>query len=150
MFMYGQDFEEKGHAAQWAKKRGLSKNIHFCGSTPHHDLQRMLKRMSVLLHPALEESFGMAVVEAMALGLPVVAGIGSGAVPWVLDDGHAGFLTDVRNPKKIAETLLTCIEQKQPREQRRRNAYKRVISLFSPSSVAEQSETIYERVLSLY
>ena len=72
--MYGDDFEEGGIAARWAGRKQLSQNIKFCGFLPHRELLKHLKTMSILLHPALEESFGMAVTEAMALGLPVVAG----------------------------------------------------------------------------
>lgn len=147
MYMYGSGFEKDGPACLWAAKKGLSRNIHFCGSIPHHDLQTRLRGMSVLLHPALEESFGMVIVEAIALGLPVVAGVRSGAVPWVLDGGKAGFLTDVRKPEKIAETLLTCLRQTEDRKQRQINARDRVLRLFSPNSVAEQYETMYHKVL---
>jgi len=148
MYMFGDGFEEDGPAWQWAARKGLSHNIHFCGLVPHLDLQTRLRGMSMLLHPALEESFGMAVAEAMALGLPVVAGVRSGAVPWVLDGGRAGFLTDVRKPDKISDTLVMCINDVEDRTRRQRNAYERVLNYFSPNSVAGQYETIYHKVLS--
>jgi len=106
--------------------------------------------MSLLLHPALEEACPMAILEAMALGLPVLAGKDAGGVPWVLDEGRAGFLADVRNPEKIAKTLLTCIEMTEHCEQIKKNASRRVMNLFSPSSVSDQYEKLYERVLSSY
>ena len=150
MFMYGEDFEENGLASQWAASQGLSRNIHFCGSTPHRDLLRKLREMSVLLHPALEESCGMALLEAMAVGLPVVGGIGSGAVPWVLDEGQAGFMTNMRHPEQIAATLLTCLGQVDERKQKQSHAYARVLSLFSPRAVAEKYERIYANALSVW
>ena len=104
--------------------------------------------MSILLHPALEEACPMALLEAMALGVPVVAGMNAGGVPWVLDGGQAGFLTDVRKPEKIAQTVLTCLQHKEDREQMRRKAYERVLNYFSPISVAKQYESMYEKVLS--
>jgi len=147
MFMFGDDFEEGGAAAQWAASRASIRNIHFCGLLPFRDLQRRLQEMSILLHPAREESFGMAVAEAMAQGLPVVAGTDSGAVPWLLDEGRAGFTTDVRKPEKIAETLLRCVRETQDRKRKQENAYRRVLTLFSPNAVAEQYENAYQRVL---
>jgi len=147
LFMYGQDFEESGPASQWAASNGLSQNIHFCGFHAPHDLRKQLREMSLLLHPALEEACPMTLLEAMALGLPIVAGRDAGGVPWVLDQGRAGFLTDIRNPKKIAECLFTCIERPQLRQQKQKNAYERVDRLFSPDGVAEQYEQAYERVL---
>lgn len=148
MYMYGNDFEAGGVAARWAMNQGLQRNIHFCGLLSHPELQQALSHMSLLLHPALEESFGMVLIEAMALGLPVVAGNTSGAVPWVLDNGRAGFLTDVRDSEQIARTLLTCVEQVEDRRWRQRAAYQRVLTVFSADAVAAQYETVYERALS--
>jgi L-malate glycosyltransferase len=148
MFMYGEGFEVHGPASQWAASKGISRNIRFCGFQPHGDLLKKLQGMSILLHPALEESCGMVLLEAMAVGLPVVGGIGSGAVPWVLDEGRAGFLTDMRHPEQIAATLLTCLGQVDERERRQSNAYERVQSLFSPSAVAEKYEKLYVNALS--
>jgi glycosyltransferase involved in cell wall biosynthesis len=150
MFMYGTDFEDGETASQWAASKGLSQNIHFCGFLSPSDLQRQLKEMSILLHPSLEEACPMTLLEAMALGLPIVAGDKAGGVPWVLDEGRAGFLTDVRNPTKIAQTMLTCIQDVEERNQKQQNAYDRVMRLFSPSSVAEKYEKMYEKVLSRY
>jgi glycosyltransferase involved in cell wall biosynthesis len=147
LFMYGHDYEEGGLASQWASTKGLCQNIHFRGFLSPYQLRTELSMMSILLHPALEESFGMAVTEAMALGLSVVAGTGSGGVPWVLDNGQAGFLTDVRDPGKIAQTLLACITQAEDRKRRQIHAYNRVVGLFSAGSIAEQYEKIYEKIL---
>lgn len=147
MFMYGTDFDESGPAAAWARKKNVAQNIRFCGPLPREKLLQELKTASILLHPSLEESFGMAVVEAMALGIPVVAGFQSPAVRWVLDEGRAGLLTDVRNPSSMKDTLLNCIEQREDREQRRQNAYQRVAAVFSPRAVAEQYELVYDNML---
>jgi glycosyltransferase involved in cell wall biosynthesis len=150
MSMFGCDFEEGGFASRWASSRDLNQNIRFCGLLAPRDLFRRLREMSVLLHPALEEACPLSILEAMALGLPIVAGSAAGGVPWVLDGGKAGFLTDVRDPKRITETLLTCIQQTKEREERRKNARCRVLNLFSPSCVAEQYESMYEKALTVH
>ena len=149
MFMYGHDFQEGGKAWQWASSKGLCRNINFRGFIPPRELQGELRNMSMLLHPALEEACPMAILESMAVGVPVVAGDDVGGVPWILDSGRAGFLTNVRDPAKIAQTLLTCIRQDDIRQEKQRNASMRVVKLFSPDSVAQQYEKIYHRALSL-
>ena len=90
----------------------------------------------------------MALLEAMALGLPVVGGRDSGGVPWVLDYGRAGYLTDVRSPGKIKQALMECITDADGREQRRQAARARTAELFSPDAVAAQYERKYAEVLS--
>jgi glycosyltransferase involved in cell wall biosynthesis len=147
MFMYGEDFEERGPAFQWAASRGRAENIRFCGFQPHSVIPKKLKHMSVLLHPSLEESCGMVLLEAMAVGLPVVGGAASGAIPWVLDNGLAGFLTDVKCPEQIAATLLNCLRNTDERKRRQRHAYERVLNLFSPGAVAEKYEQLYTNAL---
>ena len=76
------------------------------GRLPHHETLREIASAAVLLHPALEESFGMTGLEAMVVGTPVVAGCDSGNMPFLLDHGNAGVLCDVRSPQAIADALL--------------------------------------------
>jgi glycosyltransferase involved in cell wall biosynthesis len=147
MYMYGYDFEEGGPAWQWALSKGLGRNIEFCGFVPPHELQGKLRKMSILLHPALEEACPMSILESMGLGLPVIASMDAGGVPWVLDEGRAGFLTDVRQPKKIVESLLECITKPDVRKRKQESAYARVLNIFSPDSVAGQYEKVYEHAL---
>jgi L-malate glycosyltransferase len=149
LYMYGVDFEPGGIAERWALSKCLHANIRFCGFLPHSELLAALSEMSLLLHPSLEESFGMALVEAMALGLPVIGGAGSGGVPWVLDGGGAGFLADVGNPERIATTLMNCIYNTVDRQQRQNAAYERLVHCFAPGAVAEEYESTYTDALSV-
>ena len=148
--MFGQDFEEGGPASRWATRHKLNRNIQFHGFLRPSDLQTKLKEISVLLQPALEEACPLALLEAMAFGIPVVAGDNAGGVPWVLDGGRAGFLTDVENPKKLSETLLTAIQNVEECEHKRKHAFDRVMSVFSPDAIAEQYEKLYVKVLNSY
>jgi L-malate glycosyltransferase len=111
-------------------------------------LQRELRKVTMLLHPSVEEACPLALLEAMALGLPIVADATAGGVPWVLDNGRAGFLTNMRKVEQVARSMLDCITNSGLRELKRRNAYNRVFHVFSPSKVAEQYENMYRMVLS--
>lgn len=71
-----------------------------------------LGNFDILLHPSREESFGMTLIEAMAKGLPVVAGKDSGAVLWILYNGINGVLIDVNSPIGIAEGIKSIVEDK--------------------------------------
>ena len=52
-------------------------------------------------------------LEAIAQGLPVVGGRRSGAVPWVLGDGKAGVLTDVRSAPSLAAAISGLLDDPQ-------------------------------------
>ena len=59
--------------------------------------------------PSLQEGFGIVFLEAMAAGLPVVAG-DAAAVPEVVDDGTTGLLVDPRDPAAVAGALLRLLD----------------------------------------
>lgn len=90
-------------AERWWQQQGLRGRVQFAGALPHTAVLQEMTRADVLLHPSLEESFGVVLAEAMAIGLPVIAGQHSGAVPWVV--GEHGMLVDVRNPLAMCEAL---------------------------------------------
>jgi len=108
--LYGIDYESKGPAEQWTRDAGILNGICFHGQVPHKELMQRLPNYDILLHPSLEESFGNTLVEAMAAGVPVIAGKESGAVPWILEQGKSGKLVDVRSPHEIVQGIETLLQ----------------------------------------
>lgn len=111
LHLFGADFGAGEQAQRWAQSEGVGKAMNFRGRLPHRELVAALAQMDALIHPSLEESFGVVLAEAMALGLPIVAGRESGAVPWVMGANKAGLtdaglLTDVRSPGAMAQALI--------------------------------------------
>nr|WP_315496542.1 glycosyltransferase family 4 protein [uncultured Rhodoferax sp.] len=104
MHLYGNDFGPGQTAETWCKAKGIEKSMHFHGAVPHKQLLKELAKRDLLLHTSIEESFGMVIAEAMAMGLPVVAGNASGAVPWVV--GDSGTLCDITNTESIRTALI--------------------------------------------
>jgi glycogen synthase len=66
--------------------------IHFAGEIRDEDLPGLYAACDLLAWPAINEAYGMALLEAQASGLPVVAGA-SGGVPGIVGDGETGILT---------------------------------------------------------
>lgn len=150
LHLFGINFGIGEVAHHWVQANGLGAGMHFHGRQPHHGLLTALAGMNVLLHPSLEESFGVAVAEAMALGLPVVAGRDSGAVPWVLGfdparGGGAGQLTDAQSAPALAHALQAVFDD----EYGARSSAGRIraSALFSPLSVVAEYVRRYEAVL---
>jgi len=111
LVMVGQGYEPAGAAASWAEQCGLAEGIEFAGPLAHATLLRRLAvEATVLLHPSLEESQSLVLCEAQALGVPVVAGCRSGAVPWTVEDGVTGLLVDVGSTSAIAAALTRLID----------------------------------------
>lgn len=140
LYCYGADFGPDETAEKWAQAQGIAQGVQFVGWMPHQRLLSHLSESHLLLHPALEESFGVAVAEAMALGLPVVGGQGSGAVPWVVD--QAGLLVDVSKPQEIANAAGRLITDDALYVKCSAAAIQRV-KAFDPDLIAGQYEAAY-------
>ena len=66
-------------------------------------------RADLLVWPAVNEAFGMVLLEAQAAGLPVVAGAERG-VPEIVADGETGLLTAPRDPDALAAAIATLLD----------------------------------------
>ncbi len=108
LHLVGHGFEEDGPAHHWSAGKQLAQDVMFHGPVSRAELPEMLKKTKVFVHPSLEESFGMTVLEAMASGVPVVGGAKSGAIPWLLSSG-AGVLVDVKTPGAIADGVVRIL-----------------------------------------
>lgn len=143
--LVGPGHGEGGPAHRWAAAHRLDRGVEFLGSQPPSEVRRLLGSASVLAHPSLEESFGAVLIEAMAAGVPVVAGAKSGAVPWVI--GGAGRLCDVSQPTELADTLMEVLESPSTRTSLGEAGRLQTWERFRASSVAEQAVGIYKSVL---
>lgn len=144
LHLYGQDFGVGQMAESWSKQQGIAAGMMFHGVMPHKQLMEAISTADLLLHSSLEESFGLSIAEAMGMGLPVVAGDSSGAVPWVV--GGGGILCDVRQENAIKEAIENILI---PTNYSRYSsaARERVESLFTASAVTDAYFETYKTVV---
>lgn len=147
-WLYGSDYGVNGLAQRWAESHGVADGVHFAGKASHTEITTLLPDFDVMLHPSREESFGMTLIEAMQAGVPVVAGATSGAVPWVLDNGKRGVLTNINSPAAIAKSLCDLLTQPQQYEQLSQQGIISVQERFSIPIVTAAYEEQYRRILS--
>jgi glycosyltransferase involved in cell wall biosynthesis len=145
MRLVGPGLDGGSDQAELAERLGVREAIDFGGEIAPEAVADEYGRATMLVHPSLEESFGLSVAEAMSHGLPVVGGAGAGAVPWLLDGGRAGLLVDVRSPDAIAEGVCRVLDDVSLREELGSAAMKRA-SEFSAESVAVRALAVYETV----
>ncbi|BBB48868.1 glycosyltransferase family 4 protein [Pelolinea submarina] len=147
LWMFG-DGHGPGQAAQrWAEAHGFTQGVQFRGQTPHPELLRELsEKVDILVHPALEESFGIAIAEAMALHIPVVGGKFSGAVLNTLGEG--GLLVDVRSSQEIADAMLILAKDPDLRFTLGRLGRERAKQHYSLNKTTSMYEILYQQILS--
>lgn len=117
------------------------------GNVTHPDLMRFLSEQATLLiHPALFETFGVIIAEAKARGVPVVAGAVSGGTSYVVAD-KGGAIVDVRRPDRIAEAALAILSDPARYAGQSRDARADAAARFDKDRVAERYAAIYRRIL---
>jgi L-malate glycosyltransferase len=146
LVLVGNGYGPDGDAEQWAAARGLTSGVEFRGPVPYEQIRELLAGADLLVHPSLEESFGMVLLEAMAQRVPVIGGARSGAVPWVLDHGGAGVLTDITSPSAIAAAITGLLDDPARWSALSRAGYDRAWNEFRLDRVVDGYLRAYDRV----
>jgi glycosyltransferase involved in cell wall biosynthesis len=148
LLLAGNGMEAGGAAARWARDRGIAAGLDFRGMLTHKAVLAMLgEEVDILVHPALEESFGMPLLEAAAHRIPAIAGRASGAVPWLLGDGACGRLVDVRSPAAIAAAMVELGADPAGRRALGEAAWASMRTRFSLGVVADRYEAVLAEVM---
>lgn len=135
-----------------AKRQGLeaftdTNNLRDCvkfegyvDNTTHY-----LNRSNVLVHSAIDEPFGLVLLEAMSCKLPIVA-FRSGGIPEIVQHERTGFLTDINDVETFVSYILELKDNRQL-EDHMGNRGSEVVLQFSIENYVEQVEDLYHRLL---
>ena len=124
-------------------KYNLQENVKLLGF--RKDVQDILKASDVFIMPSYREGLPISMMEAMSLGLPVLASNIRGCKD-LIEDGRNGFLFDPRNIKEIYEKIKEIKENKDLREKMSKNNLED-IKKYSIKEVKKELNEIYERLL---
>ena len=113
------------------------------GFVPHDELQRLYARAAVVVCPSRREGFGVACLEAMAHGRPVVASAVGGLRDLVVD-GETGLLVPARDPGALRDALDTLLADPTLRRRLGSAGRRRAQELFSWSAVTDATLAAYE------
>lgn len=123
----------------------ISQRVHFLGARPQHELPLLYRAADVTVVPSYHESFGLAAVESLACGTPVVA-TRAGGLMTVIRHGETGYLVP-RCPGFFAERLDALLQNPDILEQMRLAARPSVLH-YSWKSVASHVYDIYDELIS--
>ena len=145
LLIAGISFEDwiRSDYARRAKELGLFDQIHVCGVVEKDILVGLTQKAHALCYPSLYEGFGFPPLEAMSLGVPVLAG-NSSSIPEIT--GQAACLVDPRSVDHIAQGLNRIIFDSDYRLMLIESGY-RQITRFSWQKAAAEYISLYKEVL---
>lgn len=141
----GKDYES---LTIYAKKLGIYDIVSFKGYVEQEALPQVLNVMDIFCAFSRSESFGVAVLEASATGLPVVV-TNVGGLPEVVRDGETGFIVEEWSKKAAVAALKKLLIQRELRE-RYGNAGRRfVLANYDCTESVNIMRGIYQSFLAL-
>jgi colanic acid/amylovoran biosynthesis glycosyltransferase len=130
---------------------GLNGVVRLHGAEPHATVSALMAEAHALLAPSRvaadgdEEGLGVALLEAQASGLPVIA-TRHGPFPEVVSHGETGFLAAERAPHELARYLLEIITQPEMALRMGSAGRQRVEQRFAPERITGQYEALYQEM----
>jgi glycosyltransferase involved in cell wall biosynthesis len=122
----------------------LGEHIHFLGN--RHDVPDLLAASDIFVLPSLWEGLSMALLEAMASGLPIVASEVSGTVQVVIPN-ETGLLVPPGDVQKLTEAIKQLLSDPTRAQAMGAAAKQRVEAEFSAQKQADEHLTLYRRLL---
>ena len=108
---------------------------------------RELASFDIFVLPSSSEGFSNAILEAMAMELPVVAQAVEGNLE-IVEDGQTGFLTKLGDPADMAAKMLTLVDSAQRRTAMGSAARRRVLENFTVEKMVERYQKFYAEIYS--
>jgi glycosyltransferase involved in cell wall biosynthesis len=130
--------------ARLAQQTGCADAVHFVGE--HANVAECFHAMDVFAFPSLGEGFGLALAEAMACGVPVVASA-VGGVPELVTDGASGLLVPPADPEALAAAILRILDEPDLAAGLSTTALRVISDNFSVERMAAQVSELYARLL---
>lgn len=91
-----------------AARDGLGDRIHFWIDQSHASTMAILSRAQLMVHPARQEPFGLVILEAASLGVPVIA-TRVGGIPEIIEDRRSGRLVPPDDPHTLAAVTIDML-----------------------------------------
>jgi len=126
------------------KKMGLTDTISFLGF--RKDVFKIISTLDVVVMPSVDEGASNAIIEAMALGKPVIAANSGGNAEFIRD-GKNGFIFEPKNYKELSKKIIALLENHDHATKIGELARKNAEKYFDAQDMTRKYENIYFRLL---
>lgn len=137
------DGPERYDAEVYCRKKGLSDDLKVLGKV--RDTERVLSIADLFLLPSEFESFGLAALEAMSAGVPVISS-NTGGIPEVNEEGFSGYLNDVGDVKGMAQNAIQLLQDEEKLKQMKLQAFGQA-KKFDILNILPMYEKLYQSVM---
>lgn len=117
------------------------------GPRPPEEIGAVINAADIVVAPSLVEGFGLSVVEAMALGKPVVVSDVGGLVEIIARDGDGGLRVPPGDSQALAQALGTLVRERAFAKRVAAAGQARASAFFSAARMADETIVVYENLL---
>ncbi|EAW42595.1 glycosyltransferase family 4 protein, partial [Nodularia spumigena] len=119
-------------------------SVSFLGAVNYQDLIKYYQETDIFIFPSVwNEPFGMPIVEAMSVELPVIATDG-GAFPELVDEGKTGLLVERGNSHALAEAILCLLKDENLCQEMGKAGRQKVVENFTWERISEKLFKLYQ------
>mgnify|MGYP001196913115 CR=1 FL=1 len=135
---------ELAKAQSRVSQLGLAEDVRFLGK--QDDVAQVISMADLFLLPSEKESFGLAALEAMACGVPVI-GSTAGGLPELVTHGETGYLAPIGDTRMMAQYALSLLQDAEKYQAFSQACIRRAHTEFSSETIVARYEAIYHQVL---
>jgi D-inositol-3-phosphate glycosyltransferase len=137
--------DEMARLQELRRNLGVTDIVTFLGAKDQDVLPSYYAAAEMVVMPSHYESFGLVALEAMAMGIPVIASE-VGGLAFLVKDGENGFLVPSRDPEALAERIFTLLMDVNCRHELGANAFKRAQDYAWPN-IVDRMSAVYADLL---
>jgi N-acetyl-alpha-D-glucosaminyl L-malate synthase BshA len=138
------DGPDRSECERLCRQLNLCDQVKFLGK--QEGIVEILNAADVFIIPSQSESFGLAALEAMACGLPVISS-SVGGLPELIKHNEGGFIAEIGDVDRMAKYALDLLTNEKKYEMFSQNARNRAVNKFDKSIVVPEYEAFYKKIL---
>jgi N-acetyl-alpha-D-glucosaminyl L-malate synthase BshA len=139
------DGPDRSECERLCRQLGLCDDVKFLGK--QDGLVEILSASDIFLIPSQSESFGLAALEAMACGLPVISS-NIGGLPELIRHNETGFIAGIGDIERMAKYVIDLLPNQRKYDLFSLNARNRALNVFNKSKIVPLYEEHYKKILS--
>jgi len=138
------DGPDRSKCERYVKERNLNKQVIFMGK--QDGLEELLCVGDIFLMPSQSESFGLAALEAMACGLPVISS-SVGGLPELIVHNKTGYIAEFGDVERMAKYTLELLGNSKKISSFSKHSRKRAVEVFEKKIIVPEYIKYYEKIL---